>query len=333
MPISKLLSWIFIFFCNLYLHSSLSYGTNINDTIPNNILMYHRFGEIKYPSTNITAEQLRSHLEYLRDEEYKFIQVKDLLFPENTKSKTISITVDDAYLSFYEVGLPIFENYNIPVTLFLNTENVGGDNYMNWDQLRDVLNRGVDIQNHTHTHSSLPKLSEEKIKEEIEKSQKIINKNLNISPNLFAYPFGEASAKVQNIVAQYFDAAFGQHSGAFSIDQRYYIPRFPLNENYSSIERIRDASKALPFENIFLSPKDAYLNPSSKRFVLEVPGGTKGINCYIRDFQGSFEKKITNLQNKLLIELNRLPVSGRLRFNCTKIESEIYWFGYQYLIN
>ena len=29
--------------------------------------MYHRFGENKYPSTNIREEQLVSHLEYLKD--------------------------------------------------------------------------------------------------------------------------------------------------------------------------------------------------------------------------------------------------------------------------
>ena len=295
--------------------------------------MYHRFGEIKYPSTNITVEQLESHLTYLRDESFKFIQVKELLFPENLTIKTISITIDDAYLSFYKVGLPIFEKYNVPVTLFLNTENVGGNNYMSWSQLNDSLKRGVDIQNHTHSHTSLPKLTEAKVIEEIEKSQKIIKNNLNITPNLIAYPFGETSALVQKIVAQHFDAAFGQHSGAFSIDQRYYIPRFPLNENYGSIERIRDASKSLPFQNISIIPDDAYLVPPSKRFVIESPKGTQGINCYISDFQGSFEKKISSLQNRLLIELDRLPVPGRLRFNCTKIENGIYWFGYQYLVN
>ena len=87
---------------------------------------------------------------------------------------------------------------------------------------------------------------------EIEISQKIIFENLEIKPNLFAYPFGENSSLAQEIVSRYFDAAFGQHSGAFSIDQKFYIPRFPLNENYSSLDRIRDASQALPFSKISL---------------------------------------------------------------------------------
>lgn len=295
--------------------------------------MYHRFGEDKYPSTNTTVEQLEKHLTYLNDKNFTFIYAKEILNSEKTSNKTISITVDDAYLSFYEVGLPLFEKFNVPVTLFLNTENVGGNNYMNWGQLQNALDRGVDIQNHTHSHSSLALLSQDEIINEIEKSQSLIFDNLGIIPNLFAYPFGENSYQAQEIIAQYFDAAFGQHSGAFSLDQRYYIPRFPLNENYGSLDRIRDAANALPFTNIELKPSDPYLNPVSSRFVLSIDGGVQGVNCFVSDFQGSIEKTSTILENKILIELNRQPVKGRLRFNCTKVNEGVFWFGYQYLIN
>ena len=295
--------------------------------------MYHRFGESKYPSTNTTKEQLEAHLSYLTEKNFDFIFAKDLLKPETLSKKTISITVDDAYLSFYEVGLPIFEKFNIPVTLFLNTENVGGNNYMSWIQLQDTLTRGVDIQNHTHSHSSLSALSVEEITNEIEKSQALIFDNLGIVPNLFAYPFGENSFKAQTIVSNYFDAAFGQHSGAFSIDQKYYIPRFPLNENYGSLDRIRDAANALPFLNASLQPSDPFLNPASTRFVLSIEGGVQNVNCFVSDFEGSIGKTLTVLENNLLIELDRMPIKGRLRFNCTKVDNGVYWYGYQYLIN
>jgi len=49
--------------------------------------MYHRFGETKYPSTNITVEQLESHLNYLVEQNYRFIQASDLLDPEQQKEK------------------------------------------------------------------------------------------------------------------------------------------------------------------------------------------------------------------------------------------------------
>ena len=295
--------------------------------------MYHRFGETKYPSTNITVEQLESHLNYLVEQNYRFIQASDLLDPEQQKEKTITVTIDDAYLSFYEVGLPIFEKYQVPVTLFLNTENVGGFNYMSWDQLRDSLRRGVEIQNHSHTHSSFATLDEEAIISEIETSQNLIFTNLNITPNLFAFPFGESSDLAQKTIERYFDAAFGQHSGAFSMNYQYYIPRFPLNENYGSLERLRDISKSLPFESAQLQPSNPTLNPPSTRFVLDVEGGVNGVNCFIADFQGSIEKKMTVLENKLLIELSRMPVSGRLRFNCTKVDNDIFWYGHQYFLN
>jgi len=295
--------------------------------------MYHRFGETKYPSTNITVEQLESHLNYLVEQNYRFIQASDLLDPEQQKEKTITVTIDDAYLSFYEVGLPIFEKYQVPVTLFLNTENVGGFNYMSWDQLRDSLRRGVEIQNHSHTHSSFATLDEEAIMSEIETSQNLIFTNLNITPNLFAFPFGESSDLAQKIIERHFDAAFGQHSGAFSMNYQYYIPRFPLNENYGSLERLRDISKSLPFEAAQLQPSNPTLNPPSTRFVLDVEGGVNGVNCFIADFQGSIEKKMTVLENKLLIELSRMPVSGRLRFNCTKVDNDIFWYGHQYFLN
>ena len=295
--------------------------------------MYHRFGESKYPSTNITVEQLESHLNYLVEQNFRFTQASDLLDPEQQKEKTITVTIDDAYLSFYEVGLPIFEKYQVPVTLFLNTENVGGFNYMSWDQLRDALDRGVEIQNHSHTHSSFSTLDEEAIINEIETSQSLISTNLNITPNLFAFPFGEGSDMAQKIIERYFDAAFGQHSGAFSMNYQYYIPRFPLNENYGSLDRLREISKSLPFEAAQLQPSNPTLNPPSTRFVLDVEGGVNGVNCFISDFQGSIEKQMTTLENKLLIELSRMPVSGRLRFNCTKVDDGIFWHGHQYFIN
>ena len=51
--------------------------------------MYHRFGETKYPSTNITEEQLDSHLNYLIEQNYRFIQASDLLDPSQLNTLLI----------------------------------------------------------------------------------------------------------------------------------------------------------------------------------------------------------------------------------------------------
>ena len=330
MPISKLLISFFILFVQ-FATPPLSYATTTADTIPNNIFMYHRFDDERYPSTNTTLNQLQEHLEYLTESGFKFIYLKDLIASPQD-SKTISITIDDAYQSFYQTGLPVFEKYNVPVTLFLNTSSVGGSENLNWQELRDLLNRGVDIQNHTHSHPHLPDLDESGIRQEIELSQKLMQENLNITPNLFAYPYGEASAAAKNIVSEYFDAAFGQHSGAFSMNDPYFIARFPFNENYGDLNRIKDASIVLPFEDISISPSDPLMTTPTDRFVVDSTNGVEGINCYISDFQGSIDKTIATIENKMLIQLERSPVQGRLRFNCTQVKKGIYWYGFQYYL-
>ena len=70
-----------------------------------NILMYHRFGENKYPTTNTTIEQFITHTNELVKDKYDVIRldtvIKGLQGKINLKDRTVSITIDDAYLSVY----------------------------------------------------------------------------------------------------------------------------------------------------------------------------------------------------------------------------------------
>ena len=69
------------------------------------VIMYHRFGESRYPSTNVTIEQFESHLEFIRQGNYTVMPLIKII--EALKSggeindKTVAITIDDAYLSVY----------------------------------------------------------------------------------------------------------------------------------------------------------------------------------------------------------------------------------------
>ena len=83
--------------------------------------------------------------------------------------------MDDADESFINIAWPIFKENKIPVTLFVNTSTIveNNKNYLSWDQIRQLKKEGVTIGAHSHTHSHMPTLSIEEIKEEIEKSNKI----------------------------------------------------------------------------------------------------------------------------------------------------------------
>ena len=71
-------------------------------------LMYHRFNEEKYPSTNIQMEVFKKQIEIIENSNISFINPinfeSELLKPHKTKS--ILLTIDDGFSSFYENAWP-----------------------------------------------------------------------------------------------------------------------------------------------------------------------------------------------------------------------------------
>ena len=117
-------------------------------------LMYHRFDESKYPSTNIQLEVFKEQLEIIENEGIKFIHPNNLqnsLLNKKAERKVL-FTVDDGLLSFYKNAWPILKEKRIPFILFVNTREVGSFNYMNWDQILELYkNENVEIGNHSHS--------------------------------------------------------------------------------------------------------------------------------------------------------------------------------------
>ena len=121
-------------------------------------IMYHRFNENKYPSTNIRMEDFKSHLELIREEGLTFVNANNFeeLMKSNKEEKKILLTIDDGFLSFYENAWPILKKNKIPFILFVSTREVGNFNYMNWSQIREIAKEEfVHIGNHSHSHEYL----------------------------------------------------------------------------------------------------------------------------------------------------------------------------------
>ena len=66
-------------------------------------LMYHRFDENKYPSTNIRINDFKTHLQIIEENNIKFINPKDFEneLQKNKLQRKILLTIDDGFLSFY----------------------------------------------------------------------------------------------------------------------------------------------------------------------------------------------------------------------------------------
>ena len=100
-----------------------------------------------------------------------------------------------------------------------------------------------------------------KVKQHILNSHKSWIKNIGYIPKLFAYPYGESSNEVIDILKEFgISHAFGQHSGVISsFDNQYYLPRFSLNERFGDIDRFEFAVNAY-----YLNIKDLEIVPSRR---------------------------------------------------------------------
>ena len=74
-------------------------------------LMYHRFNENQYPSTNIQMNIFKQQIKIIKDLKYNFFDPKDLekFFNIKKTEKKILITIDDAFISFYKFAWPFLK--------------------------------------------------------------------------------------------------------------------------------------------------------------------------------------------------------------------------------
>jgi len=307
--------------------------------------MYHRFDENKYPSTNIKNEIFKKHLEEIDNLSIDFINFKKFkeIIKNNIDKNYLLLTIDDAFISFYENAWPILKRKNIPFLLFVSTREVGKHGYMTWDQIKEIKSSGLGfIGNHSHSHDYLIDWDNDKIKSDLKKSIDIFKKELGYSPEFFAYPFGEYSTNLKKIVSDLnFEFAFGQHSGVIDPTKDFLeLPRFPINEKYGDLKRFQSILKTLPFPYKKITPEDRYLTneknpPKVKVEFFQNQKNIKNINCYSNEgnIWRKSEIKFIN-ETEILIMLKEKFKSERGRINCSLWEEKgkWRWLGIQYVI-
>ena len=306
------------------------------------ILMYHRFGEDIYPSTNVRIEQFEAHIRELREGPYTVLPVSEIAAAlrsgKTLPDRTVGITVDDAYLSTYTEAWPRLKAAGFPFALFIATDAVDKRyaGMVDWDQIREMRAAGVEIGAHTGSHLHMPDNSPAANRAELQRSLKRFEEELGERPALFVYPYGEASLATQAIIGEFgFETAFGQHSGvAHGAGNLMYLPRFALNENYSALEDFILRVNALPLAVSDISPRDSFINdrnPPLVGFTVDASAGSLGgLACYHSQF-GKADLDILGT-HRVEIRFSEPFRVGRTRLNCTKPagKGRWRWFGMQY---
>ena len=310
------------------------------------IVNYQRFGEDNYPATSIPIEQFDSHIAELTSGRYFVRSVDEIVTGvfsgDNLGNRTVGLTVDDAYRSFYELAWPRLRNANLPFTLFVSTDPIdqGLPGFMSWDQIRELHKAGVTIGAHTASHPHLLDLPESETRREIEISVARIESEIGVRPKLFSYPHGESSAAVSALVSEFgFTAGFGQHSGTVNPTlDRMFLPRFSMNGAYGALPEFRMRVDTLAFPVRDLTPADPLIsgaNPPAITFTVDPDvGRIKRVNCYYSQFDDPFVEvpTISVGERRYKVMFENAFREGPWRLNCTMPTGgkRWRWFGMQY---
>jgi len=156
-------------------------------------------------------------------------------------AKSAIITFDDGWKSQYEVAWPILKKFNYPVTLFIYTEGIrpghfSGGESMTWEMLAEMRDAGVDIQDHTATHSDLrkpydkiakkklsPEEYEQWLDKEINGSKQMIEQKLGVKVNCFAVPYGFHNDHIRDLCMK------GGYEAMFTVYGQPITIHTPLN--------------------------------------------------------------------------------------------------------
>ncbi|MBE0506444.1 MAG: polysaccharide deacetylase family protein [Marinospirillum sp.] len=321
------------------------------------ILMYHHVSTRTPPSTSTSPANFVAHLDMLERDGFQVWPldrvVQHLQRRRPMPDKIAVITFDDGYISVYEEALPILKARELPFTIFVNAQPIEEKRplHMSWAQLRAAKDAGAIIANHTLSHTHMVrKLDDEsqqdwqtRMTREIEENQQLIEKNLGATPKYLAYPYGEYTPELQELVRRLGYVGFGQQSGAASpFTGMTAIPRYAANGLSANPSSLRTKLHALPFPLASEEPVSTVLDGRNRRPELKFtiyPGDYRlqQLRCYGPDAQLLQVTRRTLEDERIEITVNsdKDLHTGRPRYNCTAphaTENRFFWFSRQWLM-
>ena len=234
-------------------------GVMIDKTASVIVLLYHRFEEHPRPNDSlaITPAEFDKEMAEIKADGFTVIPLQDFIAwrrgQKNIPAKSCLITIDDGYVSGYDTAWPILKKYGYPFTMFMYIDYIGtGGKSISWDQLDAMRDAGVDIECHTYSHSYLlhPGIGvdvptrvrvakdiqtlgrEGWLHKEIVDSKNVLEQQLGIKVNAFAYPYGSGSndPHIRQIVK---DAGYDIAFNVYGRRNGYTYPSFDQIGRYA----------------------------------------------------------------------------------------------------
>ena len=88
------------------------------------------------------------------------------------------VTFDDGNKSDIEIALPILKKHNVAAKFFPTISQIGGQDYMTWDDIRSLMGAGMQIGSHGLNHVAWTKCTSDQLLRELQQSRAILEQEL-----------------------------------------------------------------------------------------------------------------------------------------------------------
>ncbi|WP_297439862.1 polysaccharide deacetylase family protein [Sulfurimonas sp.] len=313
------------------------------------LLQYHRFGEAKYPSTDISMELFTKQINYLAENNYNVWPlskiVNYLMLKKDLPPKTVAITIDDAYKTVYTRAYPLLKKHHYPSTIFVNSLPIihHSKRYMTWDEMKEMGEDGAEFANHTYSHQYLVRMfrndlekHDKEVTKEILKCETKLEKELGkyvvTSPKMLAYPFGEYDTHLMNLIKKLGYVGIAQNSGPVTNNSNLQaLPRFPMSGNFGKMKSFILKLNTVPLVLKKISTEETIVSKINNppKFSLTLKKPAYGLQCFT-----SNGKKIDmkwKSKTQLEIQSSVLLKYPRDHYTCTAMYKKGQWRWYSHM--
>lgn len=198
--------------------------------MPRAILTYHSIDD-SGSILSTTAPMLRRHLNSLVSQGIEVVGPGEI--SETTSPAAVALTFDDGFANFYTQAFPALVMEGLTATVLVVAGKCGGRGdwvgqpsalkdrgLLTWSRIRELQAAGMKFGAHSMTHPSLPDLAIDAAAAEILDSKRAIEDQTGKAVECFAYPYGEYTEPIAEIVAANFRIGLSTDMGFVTSSSR-----------------------------------------------------------------------------------------------------------------
>ncbi|MDP8236311.1 MAG: polysaccharide deacetylase family protein [Candidatus Erginobacter occultus] len=205
------------------------------------ILLYHSL-DGSGSDLSLSPEKFRRQMAWLHRHGWRVLTLSG--YAAALKGGTLRppaavITFDDGYKNFFAQARPVLDRYGFKATIFIAADFVGRSSgsfslldlpLLDRSELAALSGEGHEIGSHTLSHPSLPRLTADRSRREIEESKTVLEELTGEEIGSFAYPRGDYTAGIVEMVrtAGYQAAVTLRPGNRGRMEEIFTLPRVTL---------------------------------------------------------------------------------------------------------